>query len=268
MSTDRGRLVLGQQVQNHRYDHDISIEAAAKSGGIGHMTWRKIERGEGVQERSYTGVDRAFGWNIGHTLACLRNDQALSEPTPPGSRGSSLSLLKQETLGADRAPPEVPSETNPERESNPFVVVLSNLEYLSLPQLQAVELKAGQIQGDREDRLGRVERTVNAASQLGQNTNVSFDFNSKYLFETTKQVAKEYEDAFRNYINTVSELEGIRAELAQLSEGPLPSPDQINELQARAERVFINRREAIRDMSDVQVNAIGDLLENERDVME
>lgn len=76
---DTQRLIdLGKTVQRQREALYPSKGAAAKAGGIGVMTWSRVEDGLEVRGPSYAGVDRALGWGVGSCRAWL--DDGLKLP--------------------------------------------------------------------------------------------------------------------------------------------------------------------------------------------
>ena len=76
-SFDRG--VFGHDVKIERLRRGLSVERAAKKGHLSHVTWRRIEKGQAVNERSYIGVDMVFDLAPGTALQILSSECNLGE---------------------------------------------------------------------------------------------------------------------------------------------------------------------------------------------
>lgn len=73
---------LATLVQNRRTELRLGIEPAAKLGGISKDTWKRVEAGQKVWDRSYAGIDEALQWAPGSCLRILAGDDPIvSEPT-------------------------------------------------------------------------------------------------------------------------------------------------------------------------------------------
>jgi hypothetical protein len=82
--TPERRKAVGQTVKNHRLTHKQSVEAAATLAEMSHMTWRRIEAGDIVQDRSYSGIDKALFVPPGTTLRAVKGEIDLHEVVQHG----------------------------------------------------------------------------------------------------------------------------------------------------------------------------------------
>jgi len=74
---------LATLVQQRRTELRLGIEPAAKLGGISKDTWKRVEAGQKVWDRSYAGIDEALQWATGSCLRVLAGgDPIVSEPIP------------------------------------------------------------------------------------------------------------------------------------------------------------------------------------------
>lgn len=71
MTTDAGRVWLGEKVQEQRKKLRLSKEEAARRAGVNVKTWTQVERGEPVRDTTYAGVDTAMEWQGGSAEAVL-----------------------------------------------------------------------------------------------------------------------------------------------------------------------------------------------------
>jgi hypothetical protein len=72
---------LATLVQKRRTELRLGTEPAAKLGGISKDTWKRVEAGQKVWDRSYAGVDAALRWATGSCLRVLAGDDPIvSEP--------------------------------------------------------------------------------------------------------------------------------------------------------------------------------------------
>jgi hypothetical protein len=76
--TEETRRAVGDAVKNERLRYKQSVEAAASIGKLSHMTWRRVEKGEVVQERSYSGIDKGLYVPAGTTLRAIQGDLDLA----------------------------------------------------------------------------------------------------------------------------------------------------------------------------------------------
>lgn len=87
MSDDAGLARLGRLVTARRKKLRLSVETAAKRGGINRLTWRSIEAGEERDRRDTTfpGVEHALEWETGSVDRILRGDEPV-EIEPPAAQ--------------------------------------------------------------------------------------------------------------------------------------------------------------------------------------
>lgn len=68
------RLALGGVLQIKRATEGWSVEKAAANAGVGHMTWRRVEDGYGVRNKTYAAVDQLLELPIGTVKRALGDD--------------------------------------------------------------------------------------------------------------------------------------------------------------------------------------------------
>ncbi|MFF9310003.1 hypothetical protein ACF1BS_03740 [Streptomyces sp. NPDC014748] len=71
---------LATLVQQRRTELRLGVEPAAKLGGISKDTWKRVEAGQKVWDRSYAGIDKALQWAAGSCLRVLDG----KDPLPSG----------------------------------------------------------------------------------------------------------------------------------------------------------------------------------------
>lgn len=81
---------LAALTQKRRTELRLGIEPAAKLGGISKDTWKRVEAGQKVWDRSYAGVDAALQWAGGSCLRVL----AGHDPVPAEPFGESLTVTE------------------------------------------------------------------------------------------------------------------------------------------------------------------------------
>lgn len=71
---------LASLVHKRRTELRLGVEPAAKLGGISKDTWKRVEAGQKVWDRSFAGIETALQWEAG---SCKRILDGL-EPVPAG----------------------------------------------------------------------------------------------------------------------------------------------------------------------------------------
>ncbi|MFH8804116.1 hypothetical protein ACH4F6_31760 [Streptomyces sp. NPDC017936] len=90
---------LATLVQKRRTELRLGIEPAAKLGGISKDTWKRVEEGKKVWDRSYAGIDSALQWAVGSCLRVLRGDDPVtSEPAHDGVKVADVPKTDLERL--------------------------------------------------------------------------------------------------------------------------------------------------------------------------
>lgn len=69
---------LGMAVRDARSRRGLSIEAAAKDAGISPVTWRRVERGQGVYEPTMRKVESYFGVPDGSITTAFSSTEAMT----------------------------------------------------------------------------------------------------------------------------------------------------------------------------------------------
>lgn len=211
-SVESNRLTVGQVVRRERTRRGWSVESAIAACGLGHMTWRRIERGERVQKRSYSGVDHAFGWPAGRTLAAIDADNESDDVTR---------LLDDPTAAAATASSEV-SYDQLERD----------MEQLSLSSLRTLT-------ATMQRRLAEIDRLL---SMIADDVTYSHhpdvrqalgDYNSRLILRISDATGERYEATFHDVWHAWSELAALHEDYNAAVHG---QSVRIRDLEALAER--------------------------------
>lgn len=93
---------LATLVQKRRTELRLGIEPAAKLGGISKDTWKRVEGGQKVWDRSYAGIDAALDWAPGSCLSVLNGGEpVVSEPFIEGVQVAEVPPSELERLVGD-----------------------------------------------------------------------------------------------------------------------------------------------------------------------
>lgn len=87
---------LATLVHQRRTELKLGVEPAAKAAGISKDTWKRVEAGQKVWDRSFAGIESALGWEPG---SCRRILDGL-DPTAAG----------QELAAEEPAVTQIPKE--------------------------------------------------------------------------------------------------------------------------------------------------------------
>lgn len=73
---------LATLVHQRRTELKLGVEPAAKAAGISKDTWKRVEAGQKVWDRSFAGIETALGWEAGTCRGILEGlDPAPAAPT-------------------------------------------------------------------------------------------------------------------------------------------------------------------------------------------
>ncbi len=81
---------LAVLVQKRRTELRLGVEPAAKLGGISKDTWKRVEAGLKVWDRSYAGIDTALQWAVGSCQRILNGAEPL--PLAPGDASPDVAI--------------------------------------------------------------------------------------------------------------------------------------------------------------------------------
>jgi hypothetical protein len=99
-SPDLERLAVF--VQKRRTELRLGIEPAAKLGGISKDTWKRVEAGQKVWDRTYGGIEAALQWAPGSCQRILAGaDPIPNEPIAEGVKVADVPKLELERLVGD-----------------------------------------------------------------------------------------------------------------------------------------------------------------------
>jgi hypothetical protein len=95
---------LGQLVQTRRGELKLGVEPAAKLAGISKDTWKRVEAGLKVWDRSFAGIEAALQWAPGSCrLITDGGDPIISEPSKvsPDAKVAQIPKVELERLVGD-----------------------------------------------------------------------------------------------------------------------------------------------------------------------
>lgn len=93
MTTEAGRVWLGEKVQERRKELRLSKEEAARRARVNVKTWTQVERGEAVRDTTYTAVDAALDWERGSSEAVLDGNDPVVIERPQEERRDDVAEL-------------------------------------------------------------------------------------------------------------------------------------------------------------------------------
>ena len=68
---------LAKYVRAHRLEQFSSRDAAATAAGVSKNTWKRVEEGEGVWEKTYAKIEKVLGWGTGSCLQIAEGGEPL-----------------------------------------------------------------------------------------------------------------------------------------------------------------------------------------------
>jgi len=89
---------LATLVQKRRTELRLGIEPAAKLGGISKDTWKRVEAGQKVWDRSYAGIDEALQWASGGCLRVLGGGEPIVSEPIDGTQDTKMSDVPKSEL--------------------------------------------------------------------------------------------------------------------------------------------------------------------------
>lgn len=93
---------LAVLVQKRRTELRLGIEPAAKLGSISKDTWKRVEAGQKVWDRTYGGIEAALQWAPGSCqLALAGGDPVINEPITEGVKVAEVPKTELERLVGD-----------------------------------------------------------------------------------------------------------------------------------------------------------------------
>lgn len=239
--TAHARERVGATIRAERNGRSLSIESAAKSGGIGHMTWRKIEQGGSVHDQSYYAVDRAFGWQSGHTLATVTEGGELTPaPSTHDTPGQSVTKPRRRT----------PRDSDEDRDMSPdaYRRILEQLDSASLSELRLIHSVAEARVRERTEMLDEIKSLTNTVDWTVPS------FRVELLTPATPDISDEYQHAYGEYMNAWAAMQDI-ARLAHECETKPTRVPELQQLQERAENAMQTLTEATKRLSAAEENA-------------
>lgn len=243
---DERRASLGEHIRHTRSRLGYSVQTAAHLGDVGHMTWRRIERGETVQSKSYFAVDRVFGWDYGVTLRVAEDNAALDElPEPSDIDPHHGHTRETEPTDTTPAPPVESAAMSEEYRS-----VVRDVQNLNYRELQAVR-RLVDVNADMFENMATEIRTaLNDAHEMRP-------YLPRYGHETSTPVAQRYNTTYTTYSETWRHVTQLAHEaepliyhgrFADLQDLYARIVNHVDRLAQRRQDLFAVEEEAARDL--------------------
>lgn len=77
---------LAKLVHARRTELRLGVEPAAKAGGISKDTWKRVEAGQKVWDRSFAGIETALQWEPGSCARILDGGDPIARDSTQTSR--------------------------------------------------------------------------------------------------------------------------------------------------------------------------------------
>jgi len=89
---------LGQLVHQRRTELRLGVEPAAKAAGISKDTWKRVEAGQKVWDRSFAGIESALGWELGACRRILDGLDPAAAGNAPAAGGATVTQIPKDEL--------------------------------------------------------------------------------------------------------------------------------------------------------------------------
>lgn len=247
ITTHERREQIGEAIYRERNSRGWSVEAAILKGGIGHMTWRRIERGETVQARSYRGVDTAFDWPRGHTLAAV---EAADESVELGQFDPSEKLLNNyvEHSSVDTAHVEAS-----------FDAVLRATESLTLSELGALNTIIEQRIEVKTEYLDAMHQTL---SDLYVDCSIEAMTLYDYFSQLSTDTVTKHQQALITHLQRWKDVQDMSEQVYRIETNTAASVATLESVKEHVDIVDREVREATTHLRDCEQQALRELREN------
>lgn len=249
--TPHDRERIGFMIRAERKSRSLSIEAAAKAGGIGHMTWRKIEQGGSVHDQSYYAIDRAFGWESGHTLATVNEEFAELTPAPGARDDPAPPATKTEKWAA--ADPGRGHGLPKKSHESAFDTVLQGIESLTLGELKTVSKIAEREIAVRNHYSDSASRVMKALQRY------PFNYIRRYTAETSVDVSRRYSETLAQYMGAWEAVQNYAFMVRDLAENKPGNMPEIKRLHETLIEADISLMEVSNRLNEVEEEARANL---------
>lgn len=88
---------LATLVHQRRTELKLGVEPAAKAAGISKDTWKRVELGQKVWDRSFAGIEKALGWEPG-TCRSVLDGRDLEPAKPEATAGVEITQIPKDDL--------------------------------------------------------------------------------------------------------------------------------------------------------------------------
>lgn len=256
--THEARRTLGVAVRNERKSRTMSVETAATQGGIGHMTWRKIERGGSVHDQSYYAVDRAFGWQLGHTIATANGGgenltpAPASDDTDPGEASAAedkalaapalaryLAALRERMDRDDRTTGTAwytasDGQLHTLHDSTAYIfheeyyLALDLLESLNVSEVRGLEHACSRLANETQQKLNAIHVELYSGSEWKPGETAE---------ALHAEAQPEFNAAYSRYMETYARLMEMRVRMYELSNQPIGKINNLDALHRTAQEL-------------------------------
>lgn len=89
---------LATLVHKRRTELRLGVEPAAKAGGISKDTWKRVEAGQRVWDRSFAGIETALLWEPGSCRRILDGLDPVNAGTDPATAEPAVTQIPKDEL--------------------------------------------------------------------------------------------------------------------------------------------------------------------------
>lgn len=89
---------LATLVHKRRTELRLGVEPAAKAGGISKDTWKRVEAGQKVWDRSFAGIETALQWEAGSCKRILDGGDPVPAGTQPDRQPPTVTQIPKDEL--------------------------------------------------------------------------------------------------------------------------------------------------------------------------
>jgi hypothetical protein len=89
---------LAKLVHARRTELRLGIEPASKAGGISKDTWKRVEAGQKVWDRSFAGIEAALQWEPGSCRRIIEGGDPVPAGIQPNTQPPTVTQIPKDEL--------------------------------------------------------------------------------------------------------------------------------------------------------------------------
>ena len=231
------RVRAGETVRAERKRRGWSVETAARAGGIGHMTWRKIESGKSVHDQSLYAVDRAFEWTFGHTIGAVHGEHELLAPVSAEPSQDSLDYsfsLKREKNNRYLTRHAFSDTSAP---LNRFPETFEVLDSLAVPELKVIADTAYRLASEYGAKLSEIRECLDGIPRINWQDIAVSQIQDEDL--RTRCI-----EAWETYMHEYEKITDIRSSITGMYAQPVAEMKNLDDILTQAQETSQNLKSA------------------------